>query len=104
MLVVYAIYRARSIYLCHIPQEAKSKSNQFSLGSVVFKIHLTRRPTKAQFTKINTTFIIGNPLLTKVMDIISKLLLITLSQFIMRINELNIIGISRNFSKLPLYV
>ena len=67
-------------YTCVIPQEAKSKSSQFSLVSVVFKIQLTRRPTKAQFTKINTTFIIENPLLTKVMDIISKLLLITLSQ------------------------
>ena len=68
------------ISVSYIPQEAKSKSSQFSLVSVVFKIHLTRRPTKAQFTKINTTFIIGYPLLTKVMDIISKLLLITLSQ------------------------
>ena len=63
-----------------LPQEAKSKSSQFSLVSVVFKIHLTRMSTKAQFTKINTTCIIENPLLTNVMDIISKLLLITLSQ------------------------
>ena len=63
-----------------IPVNNFRLSSQFSLVSVAFKIHLIRRPTNAQFTKINTTFIIENPLLTKLMAIISKLLLITLSQ------------------------